>query len=241
MNLLELRTLFRKLSGRFDLVNSDYSDNGADFFINEGRKFLDRLHETQKSWASCFKVLNVGSFSTSIPHCRAIKEIWISDISNGRWQLRKKDLQYLISNYLTGLPSSRTEGTALYYSPCLTRYIPEGATIEDLEAFAGFVEVPSGNDYEYNSILLNVPVQYKSMLDIRGLFYSAELVSDTDENYWSSQHPLLLYMSAMRQTEVVNRNTQGVNDWTASIMEEASQLGMDLVEQLIAEVDQMEG
>ncbi len=52
---------------------------------------------------------------------------------------------------------------------------------------------------------------------------------------------MLLIMAAMRQTEVVNRNTQGVNDWTNSISVEMKQLGMDLVEELIAETSQMEG
>ena len=59
MNLLQIRTKFRDISGRFDLVNSDYSDNGADFYINEGRKFLDRLGEVQKSWASCFRFIGI--------------------------------------------------------------------------------------------------------------------------------------------------------------------------------------
>ena len=36
-------------------------------------------------------------------------------------------------------------------------------------------------------------------------------------------------------------NTQGVNDWTSAIQTEIQQLGFDLVEELIAEVDQMEG
>ena len=241
MNLLQFRQKFRELSGRFDLVNEDGSDNGADFFINEGRKFLDRLDETQKSWASYFRILNVGSFSASFPYCRALKEVWIADTTNGRWQLEKKPLQDLISGYLTGLPSSRTSGTPLYYAPCLTRYIPEDALAGDIGAFAGFIEVPAGDALEYNSVLLNVPVENQSMLDIRGLFYSMELVDDDDANYWSTVHPMLLYMSAARQMEIVNRNTQGVRDWTNAIVTEMQQLGMDLVEELVAEVDQMEG
>lgn len=241
MNLLQIRQQFRELSGRFDLVNEDGSDNGANFFINEGRKFLDRLDETQKSWASHFKILEPGAFSASFPYCRALKEVWIADTTNGRRQLEKKRLQDLIEGYLTGLPSSRNEGTPLYYSPCITRCIPEDAEAGDIGAFAGYVEVPAGNALEYNTILLNVPVQYQSMLDIRGLFYSMELTSDDDENYWSSVHPMLLIMSALRQLEVVNRNTQGVNDWTNAILSEMTQLGMDLVEELISEASQMEG
>ena len=225
----------------FDLVNADFSDNGADFFINEGRKYLDRLDETQKSWASCFRILSPGRFSVSFPHCRAIKEIWVANAGVGRWQLEKVKLQDLIEGYLTGLPSSRTTGTPLYYSPCLTRYIPEDATVEDIEAFVGFVETPSGNTHGYNSILVNVPTDLRLMVDVRGLFYSFELIEDTDTNYWSSVHPMLLYMAAMRYVEVANRNTQGVKDWNNAIATDMQQLGFDLVEELIAEVDQMEG
>jgi hypothetical protein len=76
---------------------------------------------------------------------------------------------------------------------------------------------------------------------INGLFYSAELVNDTDENYWSVAHPMLLYMAAMRQVEVVNRNTQGVRDWENSIMADVKTLGFDLVEEHIAEASEMEG
>jgi hypothetical protein len=240
MNLLQMRTLFRQLSGRHDLVNADFTDNGADFFINEGRKFLDRLDETQKSWGSAFKLLDIGHYSVSFPYCRAIKEAWVASTS-ARWQLAKMSLQDMIESYLTGLPSSRTVGTPEYYSPCITRYIPENATVEDIESFIGFVEIPDGNAQEYNTIMVNVPTSEKLTVIINGLFYSSELVEDTDENYWSAVHPMLLYMAAMRQIEITNRNTQGVNDWVASITTDMRQLGFDLVEELIAEVSVMEG
>jgi hypothetical protein len=41
--------------------------------------------------------------------------------------------------------------------------------------------------------------------------------------------------------EVISRNTQGVNDWDLAIGKEITQLGFDLVEELIAEVDEMGG
>ena len=241
MNLVELREKFRELSGRFDLVNDDFSDNGANFFINAGGKYLDRLDETQKSWASCYRWIEIGGSTAVFPYCRAIKEVWIASTGNGRWQLEKKNLQDLIEGYLGGLPSTRTDGVPLYYSPCLTRYIPEDAAVGDLEAFIGFIEIPAGNAYNYNAILLNVPTDERLMVDIKGLFYSMELIEDEDSNYWSTVHPLLLYMAAMRSVEITNRNTQGVKDWEASIGTEMAQLGMDLVEELIAEVSEMEG
>ena len=240
MNLLQLRTKFRDLSGKFDLVNADYSDNGADFFINEGSKFLDRLNENQKSWASAFRIVEIGKYSASIQYCRAIKEVWAAT-TTARWQLEKKSLQDLINDYLLGTPAERTSGEPAYYSPTLTRYIPEDIEISDFESFLQWVEVPSGNAEEYNTILLSAPTDKRLIVEVKGLFYSSRLVADEDKNYWSVNHPLLLYMAAMRYVEVVNRNTQGVNDWTNAIAEDASKIGMDLVEELIAEATEMEG
>jgi len=240
MNLLQLRTKFRQLSGRFDLVNADFSDNGADFFLNEGRKFLDRLDETQKSWASAFRFVNIGGFNAQFQQCRAIKEVWAASTSV-RWQLEKMSLQDLVAEYLTGLPSSRAVGCPLYYCPAITRYIPENAPADSFESFIGWVDIPAGSAHEYNSILLNIPAEEKIVLEIKGLFYSFELTLETDTNYWSVVHPQLLIMSALRQTEIINRNTQGVNDWTSAIGIEMKQLGMDMVEELIAEVTQIEG
>ena len=92
---------------------------------------------------------------------------------------------------------------------------------------------------EYTSDRI-LELRKKIVVEVKGLFYSAELTNDTDQNYWSVMHPLLLIMAAMMQTEIVNRNTQGVNDWRSAITEQMTQLGFDLVEELIAEVTQIE-
>jgi len=42
VDLSEVRAKFIELSGRDDLVNANDSDNGANYFINAGQKFLDR-------------------------------------------------------------------------------------------------------------------------------------------------------------------------------------------------------
>ena len=74
MNLLEIRTKFRSISGRYDLVNSDYSDNGANFFIEEGRKWLDSkvdkkmIYESMGVWASTELVNDTDTNFWSIYH-----------------------------------------------------------------------------------------------------------------------------------------------------------------------------
>ena len=89
MNLLQLRQKFRSESGRFDLVNSNGTDNGADFYINEGSKHLDRLETVEKSLAYNYSKLTTGHYFISFPYCRAVQEVWVFNLS-ARWQLEKK-------------------------------------------------------------------------------------------------------------------------------------------------------
>ena len=238
MNLLQFRKMFRDLSGRFDLVNEDYSDNGVDIFINEGSKFLDRLDETQKSWAMRFADITLGESFVTFPYCRAVKEVWAASASTGRWQLEKKNLQDLMDGYLRTLPAVMETGVPLFFSPCVTRTVPMKDALSSFETLMGYVEVSDNN---YNAILINVPTSEALTIIIEGLFYSPTLTNETDTNKWTDVHPLLLYMSAMRQIEIINRSKQGVQDWLESILVEMKQLGMDLVEEIIAEVDEMGG
>lgn len=239
MNLLQVRTKFRELSGRFDLVNADYTDNGADFFINSGMKYLDRLTETQKSWATFPYLLSVGGYLVKFPYCRSVKEVWVAT-TVAQWQLEKKRLQDIQADYGQGLVSSLTNGVPLYYSPCVSRYIPEDASAAALAVFAPYIEIPTGITGDMNALLINIPTDTAMTVSVKGLFYSMELVEDVDSNYWSEVHPLLLYMATMRAIEVTNRSTQGVNDWTKAISAEVIQLGMDLVDEIISEQDAME-
>jgi L-ribulose-5-phosphate 3-epimerase UlaE len=51
----------------------------------------------------------------------------------------------------------------------------------------------------------------------------------------------MLLKSALRELEVYNQNKTKIATWTEAILIDAKSVGMDLVEELIAEVDQMEG
>ena len=239
MNLEQMRHLFRSISGRHDLVDDD-AGKMADFYINEGSKFLDRLDETPKSWASRFEIISAGAWYVQFPYCRAVKEVWLVT-ADGRWQLEKKNLQDLLSEYLSALPTSWTNGTPLYYSPTITRYIPETLGVPTLATFAAYLDIISPMaGYGSNAVLFNVPVDKDTMVDVRGLFYSRPLVTLKDENYWSSQHPHLLALAALRQTHLNQRNETLLKSVDASIKEEMARVGMDLVEELVAEVDEIE-
>ena len=241
MNLLQIRQQFRILSGRFDLVTDAGVDADANFFINAGQRHLDRISKHQKSYAIHFKFLEIDEYSIQIPWCRAIKEVWVGSLT-ARWQVERMNLQDLLAGYFTTLPSGITSGDALYYSPAVTRAAPEtyNTPADELESFSGYVDVMSADHFAYNSVLIAPPTDERLSVQIRGLFYSDQLVADTDKSYWSEVHPDVLIMAAMRAIEVINRNTQGVNDWNNAISEETSRIEMDLVEEEIAEVTQIE-
>jgi hypothetical protein len=241
MNLLQVRQQFRTISGRYDLVDSAGADNGANYYINAGQRFLDRLDETQKSWAIAFRPFAIGQYITFFPYCRAIKEVWFAT-TTARTQLEKRSLQDMMTEYFTKPGSELDSGTPLYYSPTITRISPKVESPADqFDIFAGYVDIMATNASEYNAIIIAPPPNEASIVQIHGLFYTPELVSDEDETYWTANHSSVLIMAAMREIEVVNRNTQGVRDWEAAIASNTSGIGKDLVEELVAETDEMEG
>ena len=237
MNLSQIREYFRVLSGRFDLTDEN-SGFMADFHINSASQFLDRRSEIQKTWASHYVFAEIGDWFVQFPHCRSVKEVWISS-QTARWQLEKKNLQDVLSEYFTELVSLLDTGVPVYYSPAITRYIPEGTVLHP--DVASFTDVISTTGYGYNAILFAPPTDARLLVEVVGLFYSVALVDDKDENFWSAIHPSLLIKAALREVEVFNRNSNGVKDWEAAITTDLSTINFDLVEELIAEVDQMEG
>lgn len=240
MNLAEIRHLFRSISGRYDLTEAD-AGQLADFYINEGSKWLDRLDETRDSWATSLEIIHLGDWFIQFPSCRSIKEVWASTTSSGRWQLEKKRLQDILLGRIGAHPTSIVPGTPLYYSPTYARYIPETVTQDDLDTLISFILMPDKATYGHNTILLSVPVSENVLIEIKGLFYSAPLITEEDENQWSAQFPLLLALAAVRQVHMSSGNISMLKNVDEPLKAELTSLGFDLVEQIIAEVDQMEG
>jgi hypothetical protein len=243
MNLLQIRTAFVQRSGRYDLVvdTTDWADNGANFYINSGQRFLDRLDTVPKSWGRYFRECPVGRNYVIFPYCRAIKEVWAMTASE-RLRLKKIDMRDLREYYNEPI-STVSNGEPAYYAPAVLRMIPESdrLAIDDCDAMIDYADVMFDRHYEYNGVIFYPPPDEVYILEVWGLFYSPELSADTDESYWSVVHPEVLLMAAMHQVEIMYRNTEGANDWLAAIQLEVGGLGKDFVEEHIADVDQMEG
>lgn len=236
MNLQELKIQFRVLSGRYDIADDDASGMFV-HLVNQACRWLDRLNENQKSWGVHYEQLAVDAFHVDFPYCRAVKEVWASD-AEARWQLEKKDLQDLILEYLS--TDTVTSGTPYYYAPVITRRIPEGADISALSTYLTYIDTQSGKSNVYNAIVIAPPAESICAIEVRGLFYSPRLEQDSDVNYWSEVHPYTLLKAMLRELEIFNQNATKVKLWDQVLQAEMIDIGKDLVEELVAEVTQIE-
>ena len=235
MNLKEIRTQLVTLSGRIDLVEDEvgYVDNGADFFIQEGSKFLDRRAEITESEASKFVTVAEEDFYVTFDLCRAIHEVWFYD-ANGRVKLEEATSDKLKGLFPQLLTQDRT-GVPAYYLPINVR-VADGSDTPPV-GFMNFVDI-TGEDVDG---ILFPPVDRAGTLEIVGKFYSSPLTQDTSTNYWSGLHSMLLIWAALYHLEISYRNTEGAKDWMSAISLTLDDLFKDKVEQSSHNLRQMGG
>lgn len=253
MNLLELRTKLIDLSGRYDLVvdatAGDYTDNGANFFLTQAQRYLDRKLNIVNSTARFIKQLTTGNFAVLFQNCRVIESVWVA---NGESRLELKKVNYnklrgtdypSQENAYVGLFTSMDKGRPLYYSPAHLRLSPDsGEAIAGLAGgYLGYLDVMFGSDYTVNGVIILPPADGSYMVEVFGKFYSNALINDDDESGWSVNYPEVLLMAAMLQIEIFNRNSEGVKDWRLSLEDALVDIDKDVVEQESMTVTQMEG
>jgi len=241
MNLLEIRTKFIELSGRVDLVvnTTDYVDSGANFFINAGSRYLDRLENVAKSPGKIYKRIEDGGWYATFNECRAVKKVYVTG-DEGRREIDKKELGWLMLEY-PGVVSDLTTGIPRYYAPAILRSIPQSLGAVTMSQFVGEIVQTEIGHATYNGIIWMPPSDEAKIVEIQGLFYSEKLEVDKDVNFWTINDPLVCVFAALRALEVSYRNTEGVKDWERAIKSEVVGLGMDDVEETVANITSIEG
>lgn len=232
MTLLEVRTKFIELSGRYDLITDteSYQDAGADFFIYAGQRWLDRTFEILKSYANYYGAIAAGTNYLLVPECRLVKGVRVT-YSNGHVDtLKPISLERLHHCCHSGCAPH-------FYAPCSVRTQPE---------LPGQLTAPGGSivlqdNFPYNAIVFDVPFTESVTTEVVGYFNNAQLVNDTDENFWSVEHSWILVLAAMRAMEIAQRNREGVADWETAIRSEMLGLEYDAVDQIPGRITQMEG
>lgn len=211
MNLAEIRDAFVKRSGRYDLVNEDGTDNGANFFIQCGSRFLDRRSNIRKvqQGTAIYQVDKSGIIILN--DCWFISEIYALE-QNNYYKLQEIRTRHSPQFMLRGVQNPR------YYLKLPTRYSP------NLEVTpASNVKAPAsafvGYDLSFEAFSIELlPHPFDSTtIEVIGNFYSTPLIEDTSHNLWSELFPDTLIKAALYQLEIFYRNTEGANDWLTSI------------------------
>ena len=118
-----LRKKFCELSGRYDLINADLTDNGADFYINAGQMHLDRLQNSGTMQAKSVQLVAAGTIKVYCAGLRAVHRVWIGTTSIGLTELLKVDLAWLREEYAEQLGDA-DQGQPYYYAPAVFRPFP---------------------------------------------------------------------------------------------------------------------
>lgn len=246
-----LRKKFCELSGRYDLINADLTDNGADFYINAGQSHLDRMQNTGQMKAKYIKQVTAGTIKVYVAGLRAVHKVWAGNTTDGLVELNRVDLDWLREEYEKQL-GDIDQGTPYYYAPAILRPFPDSSTttslsgyydIDDLQLHA---TVP--DHYKYSGIVIMPPPDTTYYISVYGTFYSPTLSATVSsgtwtqtKSMWTEVHPQILLKAALYELETFYRNTEGANDWMSALKVDVDGLDKDFADQESYNINQIGG
>jgi hypothetical protein len=254
MDYKDVRKKFVTLSGRYDLVNPDWSDNGADFFMNAGQRFLDRLQSTGKMQAKHIQSVAAGTIKVYSTGLRVVNAVWVGTSTDGLIQLSKETLSGLREYYGEQLSSS-DRGTPIYYAPAIFRPFTDALTSTTLASYYDaddliFPTAPATTPTHFanTGVIIMPPPDKIYYVSIYGLFYSPDLsatvaagVWTQTKSFWSEVYPETLIKAALMQVEMFYRNSEGVKDWESGVMKDISGFDKDAAEEEAVDISEMGG
>ena len=230
MALLAVREKFAELSGRHDLVvdfaGEDYDDNGANFYLQNGQRMLDRKFTDRKGMAWYKEDISAGAYSLDFRYCKFIEEVWAKASGEGRYRLEKKSLAWMRNTYGDAY-ADQDQGMPVYFAEKVLNLGPDqvaltAATYET--EFTGDAEELMLADTDhvlYTGILFMPPADTTYTISVKGKFDSPSLVdgADTLTTYWTERHPDALVLAGMWSLEGFGRNTAGQQDYLQMILD----------------------
>lgn len=246
MSLLNVRDEFITKSGRYDLGTvSDGTvvgvDDGANWYIQAGQKWLDRRFNNDQHIAKRVGTLAIGEYLKIFRQARIIMNVWLIDQTTGDTNPMDRRTYAEIRDFFGKRLSVLDAGTPGYWAPAYVKMDP-GTVIDDLQVPIDTLdEFVIDSSLESNGIVFAPPSDTAYYIDILGKWYSNPLEADGDVSMWTEGFEHVLVWAAQRQLEVSHRNTEGVRDWTAAIDDQLSDIDKDEVAFDTEEINQMEG
>lgn len=237
MTLLEIRQKFVESSGRYDLVvdTTSWADNGADWFIRAGQRYLDRKLETGNARARFFGTLKAGQHTLRIPTARVIEKVF-RITSEGKFQIPEATTDSM-RRLLNELAEQGETSAPSYYTPTPIRIAPDS----DFSNIRGDYATVTYEDDNFTGVFFGAIADADYGLEIEGLYYSKTLSQDVHKSFWSEQHPEILVMAAFMSMERFYRNFEGSKEARAQVEDLVQQLDFDYVAQEIVNISVLEG
>lgn len=230
MNLQQIRRQFVETSGRYDLVSEDGTDNGANFFINAGVRFLERQGDFETGQIYTTNIaLAANANSFIVQNCWDVLSVGMRVDNNSIVYLTRMMSAYTFKNMF---------GTCIHIEGCapytfFTEPVREiGLATKAAKDISLSVELFTSTEASYKDTISGTkisltPVPTQSLnLVVKGHFTTPPLTQDSDTNIWSDDYPDLLLKASLYELEVFYRNSEGAKDWL-----EAVQIDMRSIEQ----------
>ena len=231
MNLLGVRTAFVEDSGRYDLVlnTTNYTDNGADRWIRAGQRYLDSRVEFSKRKAEYEISVAAGSYFFAVSDAYSIQDVSLRDPSDDTiTHLIPQSLRDLRARYGNDVDnlSDIDQGQPQFWSLGVLRNASVAA---------------SSVTYQNRKLIVSPPADGTYTLLVTTFKKSNKLSANTDESYWSVEHPDLLIASSMMMLEGIKlRNLTGANNLKVFIEDSLNDIEDLVTEQEVVGQDQMD-
>lgn len=236
MDLGVLRTAWITESGRYDLVKTvgadNFVDNGANSVINDAVRWLDQQVESPDRLARFVETgFQAGDWFMKMAYAREITDVWATDSTGKRWQLKPVDFLRMRMLYTEDFDNIST-GMVQYWTKARGRLSPDNKATD----FTGAKDVGdtfrgASADVGYQGLVLMPPTDVDVIVTVFGRFWSPTLILDTDFNWWTTTHPRLVRWVCSYLKEVDHRNRTGQADWLDPIQRALVEIDLDLAEE----------
>lgn len=221
MSLLDVRTEFVKQSGRYDLVvdATSFANNGADFHIKAGQRFLDRELGFPQEESELTLSLATNAITTTVAGLMTVLEVWVQDTGDNTITKLKRDsiaglrTEYgdeksSLANVDTGEPRAWALG-----------WMRQGLT-------------DSASDLGTKKLVTMPPADKSYTLIVRARLESSALTRDASVSFWTEEHPDVLVMASLYKLEAGYRNFEGSQAALANVREAVNGIYNEIIEQM---------
>jgi len=226
--LADIRRKFITETGRFDLVVdlTDYADNGANFYIQAGSRWLEMHYDHQRVLRKYQKSIVAGIYNVQFKYLRAIDKVEIND-GTDRWELKFRSYDYIRENYAKPVADIE-RGKPVDYAISVHRLSPELKDLQVDNYTSQFVQdweniyfpsiggVQSSNTYLIDWIEFYPPSDRSGTIIVTGWFFDA-LEDDDDRSWYSVNMPEVLVLASKLALYQFYDNSAGVRDMQNAI------------------------